>query len=288
MTLPAWLNAIKFNADGLIPAIAQDHVSGRILMMAWMNAEALQLTAQTKTAVYFSRSRAKLWHKGESSGHTQTVHDIHLDCDADVIVLNVTQAGGIACHTGRESCFYRRLDLSGQMPEWQIVDKVLKDPADIYQSGDTANATDHNHDAYNDTGAIDTDNASKVVENHNSQKDNSSILQQLDNVLAERKQADADSSYVASLYAKGLNKILEKVGEESTESIIAAKDFANCDENTDKEHYEAARHELIYEVADVWFHTLVGLAWFDIESDAVLNELGRRFGLSGIDEKAAR
>lgn len=284
MTLPAWLNAIKFNADGLIPAIAQDHVSGRILMMAWMNAEALQLTAQTKTAVYFSRSRAKLWHKGESSGHTQTVHDIRLDCDADVIVLSVTQAGGIACHTGRESCFYQRLDLSGQIPEWQTVDKVLKDPADIYQSDKMANATDHNHE----TGVINADITSNVIENNNIQKDNTSILQQLDDVLAERKQADADSSYVASLYAKGLNKILEKVGEESTESIIAAKDFANCDENTDKQHYDAARHELIYEVADVWFHTLVGLAWFDIESDAVLNELGRRFGLSGIDEKAAR
>ena len=104
----------------------------------------------------------------------------------------------------------------------------------------------------------------------------------------ERKQADADSSYVASLYAKGLNKILEKVGEESVESIIAAKDFAQCDENTDKAQYDDARRELVYEVADVWFHTLVGLAWFDIESEAVLNELGRRFGLSGIDEKAAR
>ncbi|MGE6795901.1 bifunctional phosphoribosyl-AMP cyclohydrolase/phosphoribosyl-ATP diphosphatase HisIE [Psychrobacter okhotskensis] len=281
MTLPAWLTAIKFNADGLIPAIAQDHASGRILMMAWMNAEALQLTAQTKTAVYFSRSRAKLWHKGESSGHTQTVHDIRLDCDADVIVLSVTQAGGIACHTGRESCFYQRLDLSGQTPQWQTVDKVLKDPADIYQSDKTASATDHNHD----TAAL---NANNAAENHNTQTDNTSILQQLDKVLAERKQADADSSYVASLYAKGLNKILEKVGEESTESIIAAKDFAHCDENTDKAQYDEARHELIYEVADVWFHTLVGLAWFDIESDAVLNELGRRFGLSGIDEKAAR
>ena len=131
-----------------------------------------------------------------------------------------------------------------------------------------------------------------IVDSDTNQNDHSpitlSILQQLDGVLAERKQADADSSYVASLYAKGLNKILEKVGEESIESIIAAKDFANCNENTDKAQYDEARHELIYEVADVWFHTLVGLAWFDIESEAVLNELGRRFGLSGIDEKAAR
>ncbi|AAZ19846.1 phosphoribosyl-AMP cyclohydrolase [Psychrobacter arcticus 273-4] len=281
MTLPAWLTAVNFNADGLIPAIAQDHESGRILMMAWMNAESLQLTADTQTAVYFSRSRAKLWHKGESSGHTQRVHDIRLDCDADVIVLSVTQAGGIACHTGRESCFYQRLDLSGQTPEWQTVDKVIKDPAEIYHSNEVANPPPTNDATAHNSVSFDADaNQAKA--------DKTSILQQLDRVLAERKQADADSSYVASLYDKGLNKILEKVGEESTESIIAAKDFANCDENIDKSQYDEARSELIYEVADVWFHTLVGLAWFGIESDAVLNELGRRFGLSGIDEKAAR
>lgn len=282
MTVPAWLAAVNFNTDGLIPAIAQDHHSGRILMMAWMNAEALQLTAKTQTAVYFSRSRNKLWHKGESSGHTQQVHDIRIDCDTDVIVLSVTQMGGIACHTGRQSCFYQRLDLSGQEPSWQTVDAVLKDPADIYNSAHS-------------TGNSDFDTSSAIKDQPHSHQDdsgsdayNTTVLSQLDQVLAERKQADADSSYVASLYAKGLNKILEKVGEESTESIIAAKDFANCDENTDKTHYDEARHELIYEVADVWFHTLVGLAWFDIESEAVLNELGRRFGLSGIDEKAAR
>ena len=131
MTVPAWLTAITFNADGLLPAIAQDEQSGRILMMAWMNAEALQLTAQIQTAVYFSRSRNQLWHKGESSGHTQHVHDIRLDCDADVIVLTVTQVGGIACHTGRESCFYQRLDLSGAEPVWQTVDAVIKDPTEI-------------------------------------------------------------------------------------------------------------------------------------------------------------
>ncbi|MGO1250777.1 phosphoribosyl-AMP cyclohydrolase [Psychrobacter sp.] len=294
MNLPAWLATINFNADGLIPAIAQDHQSGRILMMAWMNAEALQLTAETRTAVYFSRSRAKLWHKGESSGHTQTVHDIRLDCDADVIVLSVTQAGGIACHTGRESCFYQRLDLSGDTPEWQTVDKVLKDPADIYQSS-TAQNTDpspvNSRSQASGTPAKEAsshDTASSDTSVDQTQPDTTSILQQLDQVLAERKHADADSSYVASLYAKGLNKILEKVGEESTESIIAAKDFASCDENTDITQYDAARHEFIYEVADVWFHTLIGLAWFDIESDSVLKELGRRFGLSGIDEKASR
>ena len=277
MTVPAWLETITFNADGLIPAIAQDEQSGRILMMAWMNAEALQLTADTKTAVYFSRSRNQLWHKGETSGHTQQVHDIRLDCDADVIVLRVTQIGGIACHTGRESCFYQRLDLSGTEPVWQTVDAVIKDPSEIYH-----NKADHSSDEQ----TIDA-----TVAAHDERETSSagaSILQQLDQVLSARKAADADSSYVASLYARGLNKILEKVGEESVESIIAAKDLAQCDASNDAVAFNAARHELIYEVADVWFHTLVGLAWFDIGSDEVLAELARRFGLSGIDEKAAR
>lgn len=275
MTTPAWINSIHFNADGLIPAIAQDQQSGRILMMAWMNSEALQLTAQTQTAVYFSRSRGKLWHKGESSGHTQRVHDIRLDCDADVIVLSVTQVGGIACHTGRESCFYQRLDLSGDTPKWQSVDPIIKDPADIYATSKADTSVPHSAPTINAA----THNSS----NHTS----ASILQQLDNVLSERKHADADSSYVASLYAKGLNKILEKVGEEATESIIAAKDLAAFEE-THSAAFADARDELIYEVADVWFHTLVGLAYFDIDSGAVTDELARRFGLSGITEKAAR
>lgn len=123
-----WLDEVKWNDDGLAPAIAQDKASGRILMMAWMNREALQLTAEKGVAVYFSRSRQKLWHKGESSGHVQKVHEIRLDCDADMITLQVEQLGGIACHTGRESCLYRRLD--GQ--EWVITDPIIKDPKEIY------------------------------------------------------------------------------------------------------------------------------------------------------------
>lgn len=124
----AFLDAVKWDADGLIPAIAQDANSGRILMMAWMNREALSLTASEGRAVYWSRSRGKLWRKGESSGNVQTVQEIRLDCDADVIVLQVQQGGGIACHTGRESCFYRVLR-DGQ---WHSVDPVLKDPNDMY------------------------------------------------------------------------------------------------------------------------------------------------------------
>jgi phosphoribosyl-AMP cyclohydrolase len=123
-----YLDAIKWTEDGLVAAIAQDHISGRILMMAWMNRESLQLSEQENRAVYFSRSRGKLWRKGESSGHVQKLHEIRLDCDADVIVLKVEQIGGMACHTGRESCFYRKL-IDGQ---WQTIDPVIKDPKDIY------------------------------------------------------------------------------------------------------------------------------------------------------------
>ncbi len=124
-----FLDAIQWTKDGLVPAIAQDASSGRILMMAWMNREALSLTAQENRAVYWSRSRNKLWRKGESSGHVQEVKEIRLDCDEDVIILKVEQKGGIACHTGRESCFYRVLNNN----TWETVEPVLKDPEDIYQ-----------------------------------------------------------------------------------------------------------------------------------------------------------
>jgi phosphoribosyl-AMP cyclohydrolase len=127
-----WLESIKWDRDGLVPVIAQEAASGDVLMFAWMNREALAATAETQRAVYFSRSRQRLWHKGEASGHTQQVHEIRLDCDNDVVLLKVTQQGhdpAIACHTGRHSCFYQRLD-EGQ---WQAVEPVLKDPESIYK-----------------------------------------------------------------------------------------------------------------------------------------------------------
>lgn len=123
-----FLNKIKWTPDGLVPAIAQDANTGRILMMAWMNRESLALTRDEGRAVYFSRSRGKLWRKGESSGHVQQVSEIRLDCDEDVVVLQVDQVGGMACHTGRESCFYRVL----KDDKWVTVDPVLKDPKEIY------------------------------------------------------------------------------------------------------------------------------------------------------------
>lgn len=124
-----WLDEVRWSADGLVTAIAQEASSGRILMVAWMNREALAETAATGRAVYWSRSRSRLWRKGEESGHAQSVRELRLDCDGDVVVLQVEQAGGIACHTGRHSCFYRRL--AGD--RWETVDPVLKDPETIYR-----------------------------------------------------------------------------------------------------------------------------------------------------------
>ena len=123
------LDAVAFDASGLVPAIAQDAATGEVLMVAWMNREALEETVATGRAVYFSRSRARLWRKGESSGHVQRVREIRLDCDGDVVLLAVEQAGGIACHTGRRRCFHRRLADDGT---WTETDEVLRHPDEIY------------------------------------------------------------------------------------------------------------------------------------------------------------
>jgi len=125
----SWLDNINWNEDGLVPVITQEHGSGKVLMFAWMNREALALTNETKQAVYWSRSRKQLWRKGESSGHAQRVYDIRLDCDEDVILISVEQVGGIACHTGRHNCFFKKLD-NGQ---WEIDQPIIKNPEDIYK-----------------------------------------------------------------------------------------------------------------------------------------------------------
>ena len=123
-----WLDEVKFDTDGLVPVIAQDRASARVLMVAWANREALAQTAASGDAVYWSRSRKRLWHKGEESGNRQKVIDIRLDCDGDIVLYAVEQTGGVACHTGRESCFFRRLE--GE--QWQTVDPVIKDPELMY------------------------------------------------------------------------------------------------------------------------------------------------------------
>ncbi len=127
-TTPTWLDAVRWNADGLAPAIAQDATSLRVLTLAWMNREALERTVATGEVHYWSRSRGKLWRKGEASGHVQRVREVRLDCDDDAILVLVDQVGGIACHTGRERCFYQRLDDGA----WREVEPVLKDPETIY------------------------------------------------------------------------------------------------------------------------------------------------------------
>jgi phosphoribosyl-AMP cyclohydrolase len=126
-----WLNKVKWDANGLVPVIAQEALSGKVLMFAWMNRTALEQTVAKGEAVYWSRSRRKLWHKGEESGHVQKVRELRLDCDEDVILLTVEQVGGIACHTGRHNCFFQKY-ADGK---WVATDPVIKDPAEIYGKG---------------------------------------------------------------------------------------------------------------------------------------------------------
>jgi len=220
------IDKIDWTKSDLIPAIVQDSSSNKVLMLAYMNKEAVELTCNTNLAHYYSRSRQRMWKKGESSGNLQHVKEIYLDCDLDTILLKVVQDGGCACHTGRESCFFNRIDVNEQ--------------------------------------------PSKVL----STMDSYSVTDKLYHTLQERKLADPKTSYVASLFKKGENSILKKVVEEAGEFCFAVKD------NDEK--------EIIYEAADLAFHTLVALADKNINPDLIKQELERRFGLSGIEEKNSR
>ena len=126
----SWIHSIKWDSDGLVPVIAQDYKTNKVLMFAWMNEEALELTQKNKKAFYWSRSRKKIWEKGEESGHTQKIREIRLDCDGDVILIKIEQVENIACHTGRETCFYQKLDDKGI---WVTDHVVIKEPKDIYK-----------------------------------------------------------------------------------------------------------------------------------------------------------
>ncbi len=214
------ISEIKFNKGGLVPAIAQDWETGDVLMLAYMNKEAIEKTLSTGRAHYFSRSRDRLWLKGETSGHFQKVRSIYYDCDGDTILLKVEQKG-VACHTGERTCFFRRLDKSS-------------------------------------TGI----------------EGGPSIISALYRVVLERKDASPDLSYVASLYADGLDKILEKIREESEEFIGASRG------GSDK--------EIIHELADLLFHSLVLLGNKEIPLEKLFLELRERFGTSGIEEKRSR
>ncbi len=220
------IEKIDWQKQELLPVIVQDASTSEVLMMAYMNQEALELSLRTKFAHYFSRSKQRIWKKGESSGHTQKIEEFLLDCDNDTLLLKVEQ-NGVACHTGRKSCFFTRLD-SGEEVYEQEVDTTA---------------------AY---GVIDT----------------------LYHTIQERKNADPSSSWTAKLFSKGENTILKKVIEESGEFTFAYKD--------DDEK------EIIYEAADLTYHMLVALANKNISPDRIKQELARRFGISGIEEKNSR
>lgn len=214
---------LRFDANGLMPAIAQDVRNGQVLMLAYMNAEALTRTLQTGLAHYYSRSRQRLWRKGEESGHVQHVREILFDCDADTLLLKVDQEVA-ACHTGNRSCFFRELPAT---------DRALGEPSVGRFGLGTA-----------DTGL--------------------GVLARVYDVILERKAGATEGSYVASLFAKGRDQILKKILEESAEVLTASKD--------------GNRRQLIYEMADLWFHTLVLLAEHDIRPEEIAQELGQRVG----------
>ena len=284
---PAWLDRIAWDAQGLVPVIAQEQASGRVLMLAWMDREALARTVESREAVYWSRSRGRLWRKGETSGHLQRVVEVRLDCDGDAVLLLVTQSGGIACHTGRESCFFARLEDAG----WSVVDPVLKDPAAIYGGAPALTPAQADGPPPPPSPVRRRRGQGREIPGSlpcvagegqgggppgltETGPELETVLTRLAAVLEARKHADPETSYVAGLYAKGLDAILKKLGEEATETLLAAKG--------------GDRRALVYETADLWFHSLVALAALDLGPEAVLEELARRFGLSGIEEKARR
>ena len=221
------LKKIDWNKNRLIPVISQEYQTNEVLMLAYMNQEALKLTLETNVAHYYSRSKKRIWKKGETSGNIQRIKDILIDCDSDTLLIKIDQIGSSACHTGRRSCFFTNL----------ITNQTLHD--------------------------IDQ----KTIKQY-------SIIDTLYHVINERKNQDPTKSYVASLMHKGENSILKKIVEESGEFCFAIKD------NDEK--------EIIYEGADLIFHLLVALGYKDINPDLIKQELKRRFGLSGIEEKKNR
>ena len=212
--------------EGLIPVVTQEASTNEVLMLAYMNEEALNLTLKSNIAHYFSRSKQRIWKKGESSGHIQEIVDIMIDCDNDTILLKVNQTG-VACHTGRKSCFFTSMKTNEEVIKVEI---------------DTTSAY----------GVIDT----------------------LYHTILEKKNDDPKKSYTAKLLQGGENSMLKKVVEESGEFTFAIKD-------NDTE-------EIIYEAADITYHVLVALASKNISPDRVKQELAKRFGMSGIEEKNSR
>ena len=225
-TVTSFMEAVRFDADGLVPVIAQERATGMIRMVAWANREALEKTVATGLAHFWSRSRRMLWQKGESSGHTLAVRALRVDCDGDVVLATVDPEGP-SCHTGATSCFFRAQAADGAI----IISDAPPDPPAV-------------------------------------------IVARVAAVIARRRQERPEKSYVVSLLDAGFPKIAAKITEEARElcEALPAGDGAHT----------------AHEAADLIFHTLVGLEAAGVPADAVFAELGRRFGVSGLDEKASR
>jgi phosphoribosyl-AMP cyclohydrolase / phosphoribosyl-ATP pyrophosphohydrolase len=211
------LEDIRYDENGLVSVIVQDAGNGQVLMFAYANMESLKKTIETKRTHFWSRSRKKLWNKGEESGNVQEVKDMFFDCDSDCVLVLVEQRG-VACHTGNRSCFFTSFDGSGKSAP-----------------------------------SFGAENRGKT-------------LDEVYRVIEDRKRNPREGSYVSGLFEKGLDKILKKIGEEAGEIIIGVK-------NGDK-------REIIYETADLWFHSLIALSYFDITPEDIYAELGKRFGKS--------
>lgn len=222
------IDRIKFDKSDLIPAIVQDDVTGEILMMAYMNRLALNKTLATGKVHFFSRSRARLWRKGETSRHELEVRSVFLDCDQDVVLVKA-RAKGPTCHTGRRSCFFRVIK-NGRV---RILPGSVLVPANL----------------------------------------TSDLLQRIYEVILDRKHRPKKASYVSSLFKMGKDQILKKIGEEAGELIIGSKNNR--------------RDEVIYELADLWFHSLVVMGYHGITLQDLYEELGNRFGKSGLKQRAS-
>ena len=222
---------------GLVPVVVQESATNEVLMLAFMNEEALNLSTQSGFAHYFSRTKNRIWKKGEESGNVQKIDEILLDCDNDTLLIKVEQIGGVACHTGEKSCFFRKLGV--------VKDEKLDDKATL-------------------------------------EKPKYQIIDEVYHEILDRKlNGDPEKSYVASLFKKGENAILKKVGEEATEFVTACKDMTAKGD-------EKSKNDTVYEAADLCFHALVALAFCGIHPDQIKQELSRRFGISGIEEKRSR
>lgn len=274
---------------GLLPAIVQDAGDGAVLMLAYMNEEALNLTLSTGYAHYFSRSKGRIWKKGEESGHVQLVREAFLDCDNDTLLLRVEQRGGSACHTGARSCFFKEISL-------QKCDENVGG----LSACSTENSAMQNFTAANSAAERSTQNLDVASQNstpkNSAEKSPYGILDEIYHVCLDRKlNAESALSYVASLYAKGENAYLKKIAEEACEFALACKDlscsglYADVARESFGEHRAGEpRYDVIYEGADLLFHLLLALAAHNIHPDALLDELARRQGQSGIEEKRRR